>query len=237
MRVVACLGDSMAMPRKNVPYKDTWCYMLKSFYSEHPIEGGVDFASSFRRALMSSDAIQQYLDLVGLYDAELLIVQIGITDCAPRRINDRLLFWKLLIKIAGRMHLTAAFWNVVKKMFKRNKNTVYTSKDKYEQNMRLLVNKFLSDNPAKQVLFILIASPSEYFLSRSKFVGDNIRAYNTVLKQICQEDERVSFINPLDCGDKDLFVEDGYHPSAKGNRLVFDALKDYLEHQFIQREI
>lgn len=227
----------MAMPRKNVPYKETWFYMLKSFYSKHPVERGIDFVASFRRALTSSDAIQQYSDLVGLYDADLLVVQFGITDCAPRRINDRILFWKLLIKIAGRMHLTAAFWYVVKKLFKRDKNTVYTSKDKYEQNMRLLVNKFLSSNPNKQVLFILIASPSEYLLSRSKFIGDNIQAYNAVLKQICQENERVSFINPLDRGDKDLFVEDGFHSNAKGNRLVFEALKDYLEHKFVQREV
>ena len=236
MKVILCLADSLALPRINVSYKETWFYKLKSSYIEGQASKVlIDFIASFRRALTSSDIMQQYTDLVGLYDADLLIIQQGIVDCAPRRINDRLLMWRILIKVVNKLHLTSAFWFVIKRLFNRNKNTVYTNIVDYKRNIESLVNKFLAGGLNKQVLFVLIATPSSKFLSKSKFVGDNVRAYNKIIVSICDTNERVSFIDPLCSGDNTLFVEDGYHTNAKGNELVFAAVKNFIETKLLKK--
>ena len=135
---IICIGDSLALPREGVSYEETWFYMLSHKWGQ-----SFQFVHYFTRALLVSQIEQQYESYYKFYNADYIILQSGITDCAPRIINERSPYWRLIITVFKRIGLTSVFWRSIKFFFKRNPHCVNTSYDVFFSKLDTLVEKML----------------------------------------------------------------------------------------------
>ena len=91
------VGDSMGLPREGCEYEDTYFYKFQKEYKE------IDCISFFKRAMTSDGLYELYESYIRHYNPDIVISHSGLTDCAPRLINDRKYFWRGLIYVSKRL--------------------------------------------------------------------------------------------------------------------------------------
>ena len=78
------VGDSLGLPRDEVDYFNTWPYLVQ-LRDKH-----YHFVLKFQRALTSKYLNEdQKRDWLEFYKPSIVILQLGIVDCAPRIIKKR----------------------------------------------------------------------------------------------------------------------------------------------------
>lgn len=82
----------MGLPREGCEYEDTYFYKFQKEYKE------IDCISFFKRAMTSDGLYELYESYIRHYNPDIVISHSGLTDCAPRLINDREIFlaWSYL---------------------------------------------------------------------------------------------------------------------------------------------
>lgn len=227
MKKILCIGDSLGLPREGVLYEDTWFYSLKVKYPEY------EFIDYFKRGVLINEALHQFETYYKYYEPDIVIFQLGICDCSPRYINDRKFVWNLLIKVFKLLKLESFFWKIIKVVFSRTRDTVYTDKGDFMMCYDSIVQKFLN-NGVKQMIIVKICHVAKETLIKNKYINDNIEDYNYVIDSICEKyKEWLITIDPLSEGDPALYV-DGYHCNSLGMKKVFDQIDKIIE-RFCQR--
>lgn len=84
MKRILIVTDSLGAPRdvngEKIEYEDTWIYKLKNNYI-NSIDVDVIFITI--NGLDSNQLLQLTNDKLKLYNADLILFQFGIVDCAP----------------------------------------------------------------------------------------------------------------------------------------------------------
>lgn len=153
------IGDSMAMPRMEVHYEQTWIYELVHKFPE------IEFIDKCRRASTSvrlvSDGAgagdnRRSADLLEYYSPDIIITQIGITDCAPRLYKKGSFLSNLLHVLPDSI---AKFIIGFLKKF-RGRKTIYADvlPEKFIQNWSNYLGRCNRDNVF--VICILIGLPA-----------------------------------------------------------------------------
>ena len=78
---VIIITDSVGMPRDELKYEDTWIYMLKNTFKNH------DFIDKSARGSTTARLVTEGgsgIDTLETYNPDIVILQLGITECAPR---------------------------------------------------------------------------------------------------------------------------------------------------------
>lgn len=220
---VLCVGDSMGMPRKGVLYEDTWYYRIQERYPQ------IRFIDKFRRNLTSKD-IYKNDDYSANYVPDIVVLQCGICDCAPRIINEKNVFWRGMIFLCDQMRIKNQFWHVVKFLFKRNKRTrVWVPLSDFKNYVSDYVNNLINNCNIQRVIIIGICTPSVELQSKSQYLMSNINKYNSVYKELSYNNSKhIVYINPLCNADESLYV-DGYHANKLGHNHVLEALDKELK--------
>jgi len=122
---IMCIGDSMGLPREHVKYEETWVSRIKNEFSK------VDFLINCQRSQTTN--VLKSIDCLEYYNPEIVIIQLGIVDCAPRILNRNTLFYKILSRLPN--SIQTKIWGVVKKVKKRSVNTVDVDEKKFEDNL------------------------------------------------------------------------------------------------------
>lgn len=222
MKKILCIGDSLGLPRDGVSYEDTWFYIIKYKHSEY------EFIDYFKRGLLINEALQQFDTYYKDYKPDRIIFQLGICDCAPRYINDRKLIWRFLIKVFRLLKLESFFWRIIKKVFSRTSDTVYTKISDFKICYESIVQKFLNIG-VKQIIIVKICHVSNESLLKNKYINDNVEDYNSVIDSMCKKyPERLIAIDPLSEGNSDYYI-DGYHCNSLGMTKVFEQIDKIIE--------
>ncbi len=216
------IGDSIALPREGVLYEDTWFYKLKTFFP------GNVWRNIFVRQMTSDMIEKKEAQVCPLYRPDVVIIQIGISDSAPRIINDRKFFWHTSIELCKKFNKTEWFWKTVKKYYTRSPKRSYVSPKKYEKNIERYCHKQIDKFKARIILLVEIAPVGFPASNRSPLWNDSISRYNGALQSVANNIPNVYYIQPYGAPDDSLFVDDGYHMNAKGHQIVTDALKNEL---------
>ena len=219
MRVL-CVGDSLGLPREDCPYEETWFYKLEEYFSSHT------FIDYFIRGMIIRDALNRYETYFQYYASDIVIIQAGIVDCAPRYIQEKKTSVKALLLVLKKLRLENFFWRVIKRRG-RKKDCVFTDFDTFYNTYDLLVSKLLSGG-VKKIFLIKIGHATDTVLLKNPFINNNVDKYNKAIEQICaNHNDEVKALDPLfNVCEKD-FV-DGYHCSPIGMRKVFEELKNEL---------
>lgn len=222
MKKILCIGASVALPREEVKYEDTWYYLLKEKYRN------CDFISYFRRAQIMPETDYLYDSYYRFYYPDYVIWEIGITDSAPRYIVEQKLFWKMVLRIIKGKRVEKVFWRIIKTIRKRDPKRVATPLPAFEQYAEKLINEFISDG-VKKIFIMKIEPIGSSPRKKNPAWYDNIQKYNKIYEKLALKySDRVILIAPKENADDDCYIKDGYHPNKKGMKMTFDNLDAIL---------
>lgn len=78
---ILILGDSTALPRLETPYHKTWCFHLKSKNRNFDIIDRSDRGASTCKLVTAGGG---GIDVLELYHPDIVIIEMGVTESAPR---------------------------------------------------------------------------------------------------------------------------------------------------------
>jgi hypothetical protein len=227
IRIVA-LADSLALPRDEngtrVLWDDTWPYRLGEELRDLHLEAEV--INHGARSMTAPDLIRPhpFTNHVVLTRPQVIVVQVGIVDCAPRIFSRRAN--RILSRVPDPLRRLVIDHRSKKRreLIARNPlRRVYTAPDDYRRAMEALKTKLAGlDFPVHVLVLPVLSHPR--LDERSPGYSGNVRRYNAILSSVWE-----SFIPPDELGiSDDFFAEDGYHLSRRGNEAVARTLAERI---------
>ncbi|MDP5028535.1 MAG: hypothetical protein NWQ14_09955 [Flavobacterium sp.] len=215
MKIVLCNGDSLGMPRESVLFEDTWFFKLSNNLPKEKFY----CINNFRRANTTNALASK--DFLENYNPNIIIVQLGIVDCAPRIYNTN----SIIIKIINRLPIFFKdfFWLISKKYKKRSQENAEVTLYKFKKNIEDFVErcKVLG---VDRCIFIKIQIPGQVMIKKNPEIIESITQYNKVYDEFEALYSFVKVLNPLSEGNENWYIDDGYHVNKNGFQQVFDSL-------------
>jgi len=226
---VLCIGDSLALPGHLNRYEDTWFYKIKMEYPEY------DFISYFKRQLTTDvltkmgggeggvDKWPKGADCLEAYAPDVVIVQLGIVDCAPRLLNR---YDRAILKVLPN-GLNKSYIKILKRIRKRKVENTTVSFEQFKNNWINYLNR------AKQfdalVIILSIAIPDSTLINKNRDILVNVKKYNDYLLELCSLFTNIKIVHALNPQnfEKQIY-EDGYHPSQFGHDVLSNRLISIL---------
>ncbi|MCX8492312.1 MAG: SGNH/GDSL hydrolase family protein [Cyclobacteriaceae bacterium] len=210
------MGDSLGMPRQGVPFCETWYYRIIKHKTNYC------FVNNFRRALTTNELSAE--DFLENYSPQIVILQVGIVDCAPRYYKNNSLLVKLIN--VGPDFIRNKFWKLTKRFKSRISENADVSVDQFKSNLDSYIKRCERELMEKLII-IKIPAPSEALLQKNPKIRESIEAYNEVINSI-KFNGQFMVIDPLRDGSNDDYIEDGYHLSKLGSQKIFNCLAPLL---------
>ncbi len=222
---ILCIGDSLALPGHDNNYEDTWFYKLEMAFRDFV------FISFFKRAITTEILVTEGgggvnepdkgADCLEFYMPDIVILQLGIVDCAPRLIKRKGVFNQVLQKTPSK--LRGMVFSGLKTVKKRSVENADVSPKEFSNNLQKYLSRCVKST-VKKVIIIKICTPNEIVKEKSPEIVYAVELYNSIIDELGQKFDIVSIVDPLASNTKQIF-EDGYHPNPDGNHLVFTALQ------------
>ena len=220
------LGDSLSFPRpqKGQPLAATWPALLKAGRSDLDIW----LRATPRSCIL--DVLKEFCFFTdSLPEFEVIIVQTGIVDCAPRPYPRWI--YKLIETFLGMPALRR-----IERFAHQNLlwlyNRPWVGAQQFRQSIGQIVRTVHRGNPCTPVLFIPIASPSRTIVQNLPGIDRAAADYNEILRTelarlgptySCECLAPFTGVDPLQ-----VTIEDGHHLSVTGHRLIADAIREGL---------
>jgi lysophospholipase L1-like esterase len=216
-KIILCIGDSLGMPRKQVEYVKTWRYLLKEEYPQY------DFVHALRRfgttsCLHSPDALE-------FYNPDVVIIHLGICDCAPRYIH-RIIEMRIIPSLSPRVQ--KIFWKIRKSTHKRSIKHAWVSIKQFRNNLINYLDRCKLSSKCKKVIFVKIVQPMGQIINRNPDIITYITNYNQVFDEMVISYPFVTIVEQIK-GEDNFIAEDGYHFNETGNQALFNYLKTLLK--------
>lgn len=221
-------GDSLALPREEVQYRETWPYHVREALPDtHVINNarGNNTTESLHHAKKYENR-----RLLEYYYPDTVIVQLGIADCAPRYFRRP--EQKFLSKIPSTCRRAALFMG--KRLRSRSQKRAYVKPKQFRSNVATYLNRIAKIDTSTVVLVNILSAGSKYE-QRNPDVSDAIKRYNAILDDLAKNTESCSTLRPLvdDVTEERRIVDkytvgDGYHLSPDGHERLARRLIDRL---------
>jgi lysophospholipase L1-like esterase len=235
MKKILCIGDSLSLPGHLNKYEDTWIYKLKTEFPE------IDFITFFKRQLTTEalvsmgggaegiDNLPKGADCLEFFEPQIVILQLGIVDCAPRLLkkHERIIVSKLPTFISKK------YIDVIKKIRPRKITNTIVPPETFKKNLENYIQRSISCRVQK-IIFLQIPYPDNSMISKNKQIEKNVSLYKNIIFDLQQSINKthsnfITAIDPLDSRlYKEAIFEDGYHPNKKGHSLISNQLKTIL---------
>ncbi len=226
---ILCIADSLGLPGHLNKYEDTWFYKLKQEFPNS------DFISFFKRQLTTDilvsigggeggvDNWPKGGDCLEAYKPDIVIIQLGIVDCAPRLLNK---YDRVIIKILPKI-LRKPYIEIVKLIRTRNINNTLVPFDIFKSNLDIYIKR--AQELGVKIVFISISVPEKKMLEKNKEIISNVTRYNKYYSELENIYSFIKVTSPLIASDYDKNIyEDGYHPNVFGQNIIYNKLKDLL---------
>ena len=220
---IVIITDSVGMPRDDVSYEDTWIYLLKKEFPDTDI---IDRSARGTTSLRIVTEGGGGKDLLETYHPDCVILQLGITDCAPR-LFDKKGFTYSFINTFLNKKLRDSYIRHVKKH--RVRNPLYTeiSPFMFQAHIESFAQRAL--NIGASIIAIGILPPSSLFYSKSPHIGSNIDRYNSIYKNMARNNSDFYYLDPVPDGSViDELCVDELHLNSRGHKIVFSRLKELI---------
>ena len=240
--LIRVYGDSLSMPRQQygIPYYETYPELfkkeLKKKFSGFDVnlynrsQGGSDIRRLFKTIKRDGDYFLNN-------NLEIIIIQSGIVDCAPRPIPQRVR--KIIEKIKNQF-LQEKIISYIRKnranfiKIKGDKPFRKTSPSAYKTILNRMVRLLNGKN--NNILLINIPPTFENLNQRSPGLQSSIKFYNNIIKKtinnINSEDIKLAdvytFINNDPNGIK-KYISDGIHITKEAHKLYCNLLMESID--------
>lgn len=225
------VGDSLAAPRLRLKYSDTWICSLKAAFPALDfnilVEGGrtTRFLALNPTRMADGRLVHDEYSLEA-FEPRVVILNLGIVDCAPRIFSRRESFFVARLPGGVREPLV----RMAKRIRPRSDLRAYVPPGEFEENVLQYLDRCRKSNVEKLVI-IGIPTPDSRALSNNAGLAEAAVIYNQILVRLCEKFDFSSFIDPLHPSERvsSLYLEDGYHLSKLGHAAVFNAIAPLLE--------
>ena len=229
-RLILLATDSLAMPRVKVDYKNTWPYLLQKHFINDDFIDKAKRASTSERLVNEGGGdrgVARGADLLENYTPDLVIIQIGITDCAPRIISKKSFLNKFLKLLPLKFRIK--FIKKLKYLIGRSTSRADVSIIEFEENFNNYLTRAESSNT--NIFIILIARPKRSLLVKNPKIEVSISNYNNVLIDFSKKYRNVTIIDPTHSSVNsldDIFLDD-FHLNELGNKQLFNIIVNEIE--------
>jgi lysophospholipase L1-like esterase len=210
---ILLLTDSLALPRdvpEQVKLEDTWPYLLKLEF------GNYYFHQASKGGGTVNEIIHQ-LSYLKAFHPDVVIIQQGIVDCAPRALS------KFEVDIFNNFRVTRYISNRLLKQnsvfLRKWRNITFTSKSKFSAAIDNLAESF----GAEKMNWLGILPGSMAYDKKVPGIIININAYNQIIKNQLGN----QYID-MEHFPKDGKMIDLFHLNKIGHRFIFEKLKALL---------
>ncbi|MGZ5255996.1 MAG: SGNH/GDSL hydrolase family protein [Flavitalea sp.] len=211
---VLILTDSLSLPRnkpEQVGYYETWPRLLEKEIPGEYVSIGIGGGTS-------TDIFNQSTYYESIHP-DLVIVQSGIVDCAPRGFSKFEL--SLIRKTAFSRYLMFKVVGVDK--MRTMRKVTYTPIGNYQANIKKLCKQF----SYAKVFWLGIAPVKDVYEKQLQGVTENVKKYNQVLKDM-SAGSGFTYI-PMDEFPLDGFMSDHHHFNQTGHKWVSEKIKAVLQ--------
>lgn len=215
-RRIVFIGDSLAMPRFEIALEHTYPYLIGK-------EGKNEVISRNKRAntSISQNNAQNILDDVVFLTPDIVVIHLGIVDCAPRLFTKKQNYLLSKIKILNKYIIK--FFSDNRFFFTKYNPKVYVNKNEFSINITSLIKKCKKYNVSK--IYLLNISDTSLKNKKKSFnFNENIINYNSILDDISKK-ENIPLIDLYSCITSEMLLEDGIHLNRLGHRKVFEELE------------
>lgn len=222
-------GDSLALPRADVQYHQTWPSRLRAELDEWTVINRAQDGKTTKELI--SDEEWKNSRQLDLYTPRVVVLQLGIVDCAPRKVRK---VEKQVVEELESQLLRRISYFLATNFRSRSMKRAYVSPDEYRSNLSAFVERAM-ENGVESVLFVKILSPGEKYSDRNKHSPASITQYNEILSDVADEYPLVDVLRPL-CDDEkkerqivdEYTLDDGYHLNPAGNERLGQRVIDHI---------
>lgn len=240
MKKIVIIADSLSLPRPeshgNIPYEETYPYLLDVSLRNQLGTNAPIIMEKGKRGRTITEVVDDWQEYVSWRKPDIVIVQAGIVDCAPRVFlpNQRDFVGRIRIRFIREilLKLVSKYRRMI---IKTCPNKVYTPLPIYRDAATKLTELAKQDN-VQALIFINIVFPPDFLESKSPGFQENVRLYNEALEQ-CKAKPGVYVVdlNGLfrEQGNAEgHLLYDGHHLSVEGNRCLAKHL-EYIVTQLL----
>lgn len=229
--IVTVLGDSLVVPRIELPYSETYPYMLSVKLGNRYL-----VVSKARRnntvVEQTSEAGAGYLteDVEYMKESCYFVIHIGICDCAPRIFSQRQHLMLQKMPVIGKP--TINFKSKHRRFFTKHFPIVYVNKKEFGTRLDLLIETIFSKTSAKKVFIINIADTNEENKYRSFGFEGNLRDYNKIINDVSSKyGDKINIFDTYSLTMKTpaLLWEDGIHIKKEAHELIAEYLYNKIK--------
>lgn len=205
-KCILVLGDSLALPRLTpdfCPYDSTWPELLRKD-GHRVIQVSIGGATS--HDLNAQAGTYYKLETMPI---DLVIIQSGIVDCAPRFAHKFELKIYQSIPLIGKGIISMLNRNWVRKL----RNITYMKPKKYRQNIQKMIRQY---HPKPVFLLGILPALSGYE-KQLPGISKNTAIYNAILKS------NPNFID-LQGMPENGIMSDFHHLNAVGHAFIYEQL-------------
>ena len=227
------MADSLAMAREgetNVPFDATYPYLLdqwlrRRFQSESPmvIERGM------RRRTIEY-VLDEWYELVDLRKPDMVVVHVGIVDCAPRVFLRR---ERQFVENLKPAFLRESILQTVHKHRRRIVNMrkkVYVPTDRFERLVAQVIER-AKQSKLRSLVLVNIITPTAEMDERSPGFIKNAGVYNDILKShakgpgvhLIDLDQMIK-----DAGGVEQLTVDGIHINETGHAMLAREIENHV---------
>ena len=223
---ILIIGSSASLPRPNGTYEDTWPALLKNHFPTDDIILLAKRRNNTYSLQRSTDPQWAYGDSLHFYDPDIVITQIGISDCFPRYLRASSLVNKLIERSPAGVQ--TLFWKIYKLFIKRSIKRA----DVPYKDFCINIDRYLNEckkGHVKKVIIIHIYTPPKWLRNRIPMLMEAIDMYNNAYKTIAKKYSFAEVVEPLSSGNDEDFLPDGMHLTPCGHLKVLDSIKTYIK--------
>jgi lysophospholipase L1-like esterase len=223
-KIILVIGSSMTMPRLEVKFDETWLCSLFNYLPDYIIIDKSRRASTSERLINDGAGqkdIRRGADLLEYYNPSFVITQIGITDCAPRLLNKKSVFTKLLNSLPN--FIKKRIYSFLKNNIKRKIENSDVNLLDFKKNWTDYLERALKIKTT--VLAIKISKATSIVKEKSPEIETAINLYNGIYDELADEFSNFHILEPFTQEEINKYAIDEFHVSKEGHKALFKKIK------------
>ena len=211
MKKLLIITDSLGLPRNTpefVNYEETWVHKLKDFFNVYYVcLGGATIKDLY-----------QQIEYSKMFNADFVVIQSGIVDCAPRALT------KFENELFNKFWITRTFldyWLNGKKLkyLRQKRNVSYTKIKVFEYYINEIKKAF-----EDKLFWIEILNSGIEYEKKLPGIIENVEKYNSIIKNVIGLNNFIEISKIPQSG----IMTDNIHLNTQGHEYLFNKVFNKL---------
>jgi GDSL-like lipase/acylhydrolase family protein len=238
-------GDSLSMPRaaERISYRQTYAELLCRRIEALGIRRRVVLYNRSRGGITIDAMLRDFREdsfFFGKRGGELLIIQAGVVDCAPRPLSRLMRKGVGMLPAGAKARAIRLLHDHRAALLKRGMVFRQTSPERFAEAYAAWIGQACEE--FRWVYAINIAPTNLATEARSPGFGESVLRYNAIIADACRDARRPNvrvidvhnaILHAPDGVNRHINDRDGHHLTAEGHRLYCDLVFSHIPSDFV----